>query len=67
MKNFCRMMSAFIAFLLYIRIFTGFFDKGSAKYTILQAFIALLATVMPVLEKMTESRIQSAEVYLWTK
>ena len=35
LKNFCRILSGWMALVLYVRMFTNVFDKGSLKYDIL--------------------------------
>jgi hypothetical protein len=49
---------------MYARFFTGFFDENN---TILAMFIAIMATIMPMLEKVSQTRIKSPEGYIWTR
>ena len=56
-----------MALLIYIRFFTHTFDKGSTASTILSMFIAVMATVMPMLERMSDNKVASPEAYLWTR
>jgi len=56
-----------LAVLLYVRFFRKFFRVEKEHSETLQAFIAIMATTMPMLERMTESKIKTPEAYLWTK
>ena len=49
---------------MYGRFFTGFFDSHSA---ILSMFIAIMATILPMLEKVSQTRVKSPEGYIWTR
>ena len=67
LKILCQLLSAWMAFILYLRFFTHIFEKGGVKYTILQMFIAIMATIMPMLEKLMESKVKSPEAYMWSR
>ena len=49
---------------MYFRFFHEFFRKHNSE---LQAIFAILATVVPMLEKMAEGKINTPEAYIWTR
>lgn len=64
MRNYLQLLSCWLAFLMYGRFFTTFFNDAN---TILSMFIAIMATILPMLEKLSQSRVKSPEGYIWTR
>lgn len=64
LRNFLQLLSCWLAFLIWIRFFTDLFAERNEA---LQMFAAIMATVVPMLEKMGEGRIASPEAYIWTR
>lgn len=64
LRNFLVLISGWLAFLMYFRFFHEFFRQHNSE---LQVIFAILATVVPMLEKMAEGKISTPEAYIWTR
>lgn len=64
LRNFLTVISGWMAFIIYVRFFISYFHE---RHEELQMFGAIMATCVPILEKMGDSKIQTPEAYIWTK
>lgn len=64
MKNFLHFLSGFIALVMFVRFFNDFFHKPPREY---QFFHAIMATLIPMIDKMSHDKIITPEGYIWAR
>lgn len=64
LRNFLCLINGWLAFLMYFRFFHYYFKDHNND---LQFIFAILATVVPMLEKMASGQIKTPEAYIWTR
>ena len=69
MGFFLKILCGVTALFLHVRFFTEFFfsSEQGTNDVILSMFIAILATILPMFEKVSQSRIKSTEGYIWSR